>query len=73
MAKIIHKIAEEARISLRTVRHEAKTQLERLEKDKVISEDDKFRGIDELQKIVDKYIVKIEELLKSKEKEILEF
>ena len=46
---------------------------EKLEKDKVISEDDKFRGIDELQKVVDKYIAKIDELLKGKEKEILEF
>ena len=44
-----------------------------MEKDKLISEDEKFRGIDELQKVVDKYIAKIDELLKSKEKEVLEF
>jgi ribosome recycling factor len=47
--------------------------LEKLEKDKIISEDDKFRGIEELQKLVDKYIAKVDELLKNKEKEILEF
>ncbi len=73
LAKLLHQMAEDGRISLRTVRRDAKEHLEKLEKDKVIPEDDKFRGIDELQKIVDRYIAKIEELLKSKEKEILEF
>jgi len=73
LAKLVHKMAEEGRVSLRTIRRDAKESLEKLEKDKVIPEDDKFRGIDELQKLVDKYIAKIDELLKSKEKEILEF
>ncbi len=73
LAKVIHKMSEEGRISLRTIRREAKESLEKLEEDKVIPEDDKFRGIDELQKLVDKYIVKIDELLKNKEKEVLEF
>jgi ribosome recycling factor len=73
LAKIVHKMAEEGRVSLRTIRHEAKTHLEKLEKDKAIAEDDKFRGIDEVQKLIDKYIVKIDEILKSKEKEIIEF
>lgn len=70
LAKVVHKMAEEGRVSLRTVRREAKEALEKLQKDKLISEDDKFRGIDDLQKIVDKYIVKIDEILKNKEKEI---
>lgn len=73
LGKLVHKMAEEGRVSLRTIRRDAKEHLERLEKDKVIAEDDKFRGIDELQKLIDKYIAKIEELLKNKEKEILEF
>ena len=73
LAKVVHKMAEEGRVSLRTIRRDAKESLEKLEKDKVIPEDDKFRGIDELQKHVDKYNAKIDELLKSKEKEILEF
>jgi len=72
LAKVVHKMAEDGRVSLRTIRREAKESLEKLEKDKVISEDDKFRGIDDLQKLVDKYIAKIDELLKNKEKEILE-
>ena len=73
MVKIIHKMSEEGRVSLRTIRRDAKENLEKLEKDKIISEDDKFRGIDELQKSVDKYIAKIDEILKNKEKEVLEF
>ncbi len=73
LAKVIHKMAEEGRISLRTIRRDSKESLEKLEKDKLVSEDDKFRGIDELQKLVDKYTVKIDEMLKNKEKEILEF
>ena len=73
LAKVVHQMSEEGRVSLRTIRREAKEALEKLEKDKLIPEDDKFRGIDELQKSVDKYIVKVDELLKSKEKEVLEF
>jgi ribosome recycling factor len=73
LAKMVHKMTEDGRVSLRTIRRDAKEALEKLEKDKVITEDDKFRGIDELQKLVDKYIAKIDELLKNKEKEILEF
>jgi ribosome recycling factor len=73
LAKVVHKMSEEGRVSLRTIRRDSKEALEKLEKDKVISEDDKFRGIDELQKLVDKYIAKIDELLKNKEKEVLEF
>jgi len=72
LVKVVHKMAEEGRVSLRTIRREAKEALEKLEKDKIIPEDDKFRGIDELQKIVDKHIGRVDELLKSKEKEILE-
>jgi len=73
LAKLIHKMSEDGRVSMRTIRRDAKEAIEKLEKDKLISEDDKFRGIDELQKVVDKYIAKIDELLKNKEKEVLEF
>jgi len=73
MAKLLHKMSEDGRVSLRTIRREVKESIEKLEKDKIISEDEKFRGIDEVQKVVDKYIAKIDELLKIKEKEVLEF
>jgi len=73
LAKLIHKMSEDGRVSMRTIRRDAKETVEKLEKDKVISEDEKFRGVDELQKVVDRYIAKIDELLKNKEKEVLEF
>lgn len=73
LVKFIHEMAEDGRVSLRTIRRDAKEALEKLEKDKVIAEDDKFRGIEELQKVVDKYIAKVDEALKNKEKEVLEF
>ena len=73
LAKEIHKMAEGGRISLRTIRRDSKESIEKLEKDKVIPEDDKFRSVDELQKLVEKYIGRVDELLKNKEKEVLEF
>ena len=72
MVKVVHEMSEEGRVSLRTIRRDSREALEKLGKDKVISEDDKFRGIDDLQKIVDRYIAKVDELLKAKEKEVLE-
>jgi ribosome recycling factor len=71
LAKMVHKMAEEGRVSLRTIRRDAKEALEKLEKDKAISEDDKFRGIDALQKLVDKHIAEVDGILKNKEKDIL--
>ena len=66
-------MAEEGRISLRTIRHQAKETIEKLQKDKIIPEDDKFRGFQDLQRLIDKYNAQLEEILKNKEKEILEF
>ncbi len=72
LVKIAKKMDEEGRISLRTIRHQAKDAIEKLEKDKLISEDEKFKGIQELKKIIDKYNEKIGQILKNKEREILE-
>ena len=66
-------MAEEGRISLRTIRHQAKELIEKLERDKIIPEDEKFRAFQDLQKLIDKYNNQLEEILKNKEKEILEF
>lgn len=73
MIKQIHQMAEDGKVSLRTIRHAAKEAIEKLEKDKVISEDDKFRSLDELQKKMDGYIAKVEDVLKAKDKELTEF
>jgi len=73
LVKLIRKMAEEGRVSLRTIRHQIKEAIEKLEKDKAIAEDEKFRAIQDLQKIIDRYNIRLEEVLKNKEKEILEF
>ena len=73
LVKLVRRMAEEGRVSLRTIRHQAKEAIEKLEKNKIIAEDDKFRGFQDLQKLVDKYNARLEEIVKDKEKEILEF
>lgn len=70
--KQAHKYAEDARIAVRRVREEVQDEIDKTERDKKISEDEKFRQKDELQKIVDEYNKKIKELVGVKEKDILE-
>ncbi len=72
MAKRIRKMLEEEKTALRNMRREAKEEIELLEKDKKISEDDKFNGLELLQKLIDDYSKKTEEVAAAKEKEILE-
>jgi ribosome recycling factor len=68
--KILKKIAEEGRISLRTSRHAAIEHIRKLEKDKALTEDDKFKSQEDIQKLTDKYIKEIDTNLAGKEKEI---
>jgi len=72
LAKHIRGLQEEEKTALRIMRREAKEEIEFFEKEKEITEDDKFWGYDKLQEITDQYIKKIEELTNTKEKEILE-
>ena len=72
MAKHIKAMVEEEKTALRIMRRDAKEQIEQLEKDKEITEDDKFWGYDKLQEITDGNTQKIEDLGRAKEKEILE-
>ncbi len=73
MAKKISKMLEEEKTALRNMRREAKEFIEDLEKEKEITEDDKFSGIEQLQKHLDETVSKAEESAAAKEKEILEF
>ncbi|MDD5423135.1 MAG: ribosome recycling factor [Candidatus Omnitrophota bacterium] len=68
--KILKKIAEDGRVSLRTGRHSAVEHVRKAEKDKLITEDEKFKGQEDIQKLTDKYIKDIDNLLAGKEKEI---
>lgn len=71
LAKQVHEIAEEHRVAVRNVRHHSNDALKRLLKDKTISEDDERGGLDEVQKLTNTYIAKIDELAKNKEHEIM--
>ncbi|MFQ6084232.1 MAG: ribosome-recycling factor, partial [Candidatus Aminicenantia bacterium] len=72
IAKHIGRILEEERTALRIMRRESKEAIEESERNKEISEDDKYWGYEKLQELTDIYIKKVEELAKAKEKEILE-
>jgi len=71
LAKKAHHMAEEARVEIRRFRHEGNDRIKKMFKDKAISEDDERRGLEESQKITDRKIAEVDELLKAKEKEIL--
>lgn len=70
LAKQVHEIAEDHRTAVRNVRREANERLRKMLKDKQISEDNERGGLDEVQKLTDSYILKIDELTKTKEHEI---
>ena len=69
--KILH-IAEDHRVALRNVRRDANDTVKKMLKDKSISEDDERRSHDEIQKMTDGHIAKVDQLAKAKEKELME-
>jgi ribosome recycling factor len=70
MAKQVHEIAEDHRTAVRNVRRDANERLKKMFKDKVISEDAERDGLEEVQKLTNTYISKIDDLSKTKETEI---
>jgi ribosome recycling factor len=72
LVKHIHKVLEDHRTAIRNIRRDIKEAVEKLEKEKKISEDDKKRSLDELEKITHAETKKIEDISALKEKEVLE-
>lgn len=72
LVKVVKKEAEEAKIAIRNVRRDGNDELKKLEKNGEITEDDQRGYSDDIQKITDDYITKVDALTKDKEKEILE-
>ena len=70
LVKLVHRIAEEGRISVRTLRRDANEAVKKLKADKQISEDDSFKSQEQVQKLTDRYIAQIDALVKSKEQEL---
>ena len=72
MVKLLHKLAEEGRVAVRHARHEANKEIKSRENDHEISQDEARRQTDEIQKLTDEYIAKIDHLLAAKEEEVME-
>jgi len=71
MVKHLHKVLENHRTAVRNIRRDIKEHVEKLEKEKKISEDEKKRSLDELEKLTSSEVKKLEELSAAKEKEVL--
>jgi len=70
LTKLVHKIAEESRVSIRTIRRDANEAVKKLKAEKQMSEDEAFQSQDAIQKLTDKYIEQINALVKTKEQEL---
>ncbi|HPE00274.1 MAG: ribosome recycling factor [Candidatus Izemoplasmatales bacterium] len=69
--KIIHKMAEDSKVAIRNIRRDAIAHFKKMEKDSTITEDDLVYYQDETQKLTDKFVEKIDEYFKEKEKDIM--
>ncbi|MBE2895018.1 ribosome recycling factor [Spirabiliibacterium falconis] len=73
LVKVVRGEAEQSRVAVRNIRRDANDQIKALLKDKEISEDDDRRAQDEIQKLTDTYVKKVDDVLADKEKELMEF
>jgi ribosome recycling factor len=73
LAKLAKKMGEDSKISIRNHRRDANDLFKELKNEKEISEDEMYKSQDDVQRITDEYIKKIDELAEEKEKEIMEF
>src|SRR5574338_563817 len=71
LAKQVSEIAEDHRVAVRNVRHASNDALKKMLKDKAISEDEERSGLEDIQKLTNSFIAKIDELGKNKEQEIM--
>ena len=72
LVKRLHGIAEHHRVSVRNIRRDGNESVKKLLKDKKLAEDDEKKALDDIQKLTDAYMGKIDQAAKTKEKEILE-
>jgi len=72
MVKLVKRMGEDAKVSVRNVRREANEKLKKLEKDKEISEDELKRGEKEIQDLTDSFVGKVDEVVAKKENEVME-
>ena len=71
LVKVVHKKVEEGRVEVRNIRRDGHDELRRLQREKLISEDDQFRGQEKLQKLTDEFIQQVDHVGGEKEAELL--
>lgn len=71
MVKIVHEVAEEHRTAVRNIRRDANDHLKKMLKDKTISEDVEKDALDQVQKLTDQHITRINEVTEQKEKDVM--
>ncbi len=72
LVKVVHKKAEDCRVAIRNLRRDANDAFKKLEKEKTISEDETKKALDDIQKLTDKIIKEVDQVMAAKEKEIME-
>ena len=72
LVKVVKGYGENSKIAIRNLRRDGLDKLKKLEKDKEISEDELRQAEEEVQKVTDKFIKKVEDITKLKEKELME-
>jgi ribosome recycling factor len=72
LVRLTHKIAEEGRIAIRNIRHDANKRIHQAQKDGDVSEDEMHRQLKEVQDLTDKHIATIDQVLERKEQEVME-
>ena len=72
LVKVVKRNGEDGKVAIRNIRRDCISDAKEFEKEKAISEDELHRAQDEIQKITDRYIQKVDELIEKKEKEVLE-
>ncbi len=70
LVKVVHKMAEETRIHVRNVRRDTNDTVKKLKAEKQLSEDDAFQAQDHVQKLTDRYIQQIDQMVSAKEREL---
>lgn len=72
MVRLVHKLAEEGRIAVRHARQEANKEIKRRQQEHEISDDEAHRELEEVQRLTNEYVGKIDKLVESKEREVME-
>ncbi len=73
LTKVVKDMAENGRVSLRTIRRDSNDRIKKLQTESKVSEDESFKGQDAIQKMTDKFIKEVDLILESKNKELLDF